>query len=751
MKQIPFGNLAWKPLIFDLSAAVDYAKLTDLLNSNQVWQSHDTIESQLVDLAKTRVPRWKKKDGPKRIEDEIQSILKGQTTHEYGRWIYYPWSGQLVHLLPPDEYRTLRLDRNLYKNTNIEQEHLSEFSVGIVGLSVGNAIALAFALEGIGGHLKLADFDSLELSNMNRIRAGVEDIGLPKTVLAARQIYEFNPYANISLFYEGITEKNISEFLLGEPNLDILIDECDDLRIKFVLREHARMAGLPVIMETSDRGMLDVERFDLEPERPFFHGLVGDINGQDIPEYLSNEEKIKYALPILGLQTMSTRMAASMIEIEETISTWPQLASDVLLGGVTVSAAVRQIALGLPMPSGRRYIDIQAMLNLETTVTCSEAPSTRKLDFGDSIHSRSNDFPEFIRFVIAHAILAPSGGNSQPWQFYFYKKQLWLVHNKARSHNLFDENHRGALIALGATIYNIKVAAAHRGLRTQITPFPVTSRAEIVAVITFVSAPDMAQSELAALFPQLHQRVTSRKISGHLPLMPSHQSILETIANRYECSLQIITDVTDLAEIGDILGEGDRLRFLCSDLHHELMAELRWTAEEAVTTRDGIDIRTLELTEDKLAGIRVLARADVVAFLRQINQGEAIKELSQDAIHAASAVGLITIHAQSSEDILRGGQAIEHLWLKATELGLAWHPMTALIYMFEMLGSNAEKIFNSTELLNLTILQERFNQIFPVQPNQTRLMLFRLAQGAPPTTRALRLGLEDVLFRGNPL
>jgi hypothetical protein len=27
-------------------------------------------------------------------------------------------------------------------------------------------------------------------------------------------------------------------------------------------------------METSDRGVLDVERFDLEPDRPIFHGLL---------------------------------------------------------------------------------------------------------------------------------------------------------------------------------------------------------------------------------------------------------------------------------------------------------------------------------------------------------------------------------------------------------------------------------------------------------------------------------------------
>ena len=61
----------------------------------------------------------------------------------------------------------------------------------------------------------------------------------------------------------------------------MVVDECDDLEMKVRLREHARAAGRPVVMATSHRGMLDVERFDLEPERPTFHGLLGDVTSAD--------------------------------------------------------------------------------------------------------------------------------------------------------------------------------------------------------------------------------------------------------------------------------------------------------------------------------------------------------------------------------------------------------------------------------------------------------------------------------------
>ena len=94
---------------------------------------------------------------------------------------------------------------------------------------MGNAVALSLALEGIGGHLRLADFDHLELTNMNRLRAGCHELGLPKTVLAARQIAEIDPWLQVTLFNEGIRRDNVDEFFSAEPALDVLVEECVDV------------------------------------------------------------------------------------------------------------------------------------------------------------------------------------------------------------------------------------------------------------------------------------------------------------------------------------------------------------------------------------------------------------------------------------------------------------------------------------------------------------------------------------------
>ena len=364
---------AWKAVVFDPSLPEARRRLSSLHSSGEVWAVQDTLSDQLLALAETRHPDVRSLPPAKRqpvLESLVQEYLDGRSSGHIGRWIFYPWSGQLVHVLDPEAFRELRLDRNRNKITREEQQRLRSFTIGIVGLSVGDAVALTLAMEGVGGHFKLADFDDLELTNMNRLRAGCHELGLPKTVLAARQIAELDPWMEVSLFSDGIQRENIEEFFCAEPSLDVLVEECDSVDVKLLLREQARALRVPVVMETSDRGVLDVERFDQEPDQPLMPGVSSDSRAA-----LSSGEKFKHILKFVGVETISPRLGASLLEIERTIATWPQLVSDVVLGGATVAVALRKLALGQPLPSGRCAIDLQERLTHVQWTTPFVAPA----------------------------------------------------------------------------------------------------------------------------------------------------------------------------------------------------------------------------------------------------------------------------------------------------------------------------------------------------------------------------------------
>jgi len=54
--------------------------------------------------------------------------------------------------------------------------------------------------------LRLADFDTAELSNLNRIRTGSHNLGLNKTVIAAREIVEIDPFIKVKIFIEKYSQ-----------------------------------------------------------------------------------------------------------------------------------------------------------------------------------------------------------------------------------------------------------------------------------------------------------------------------------------------------------------------------------------------------------------------------------------------------------------------------------------------------------------------------------------------------------------
>jgi hypothetical protein len=106
-----------------------------------------------------------------------------------------------------------------------------------------------------------------------------------------------HPYVELSVWDAGLTEHTLDAFLTQPPVPSVLIEECDDLAMKLRVRERARALRLPVLMETSDRGMLDVERFDLEPDRPILHGLVEGIASDALDDLTLDDPRLGLCWP----------------------------------------------------------------------------------------------------------------------------------------------------------------------------------------------------------------------------------------------------------------------------------------------------------------------------------------------------------------------------------------------------------------------------------------------------------------------
>jgi tRNA A37 threonylcarbamoyladenosine dehydratase len=491
---------AYAPLVFEAGSQATATALEQLIAERRVWLIRDLIHQQLAELVASRTPA--EDLTAEKTAELVRQHLGSTPESAFGNWVYYPWSGRLVHVLPESDYRFLRQDRNRYKITTNEQIRLADCCISIAGLSVGMASAATLALEGVGSRYRLADPDCLSLSNLNRLRTGMHNVGVNKAVVAAQELYEIDPYLEIEIFVEGVTDENMDRFLgfrPGEPRSrlsDLLVEECDDLHMKIRLRERARELRIPVIMETSDRGLLDIERFDLEPTRPVLHGALAGTRAERLRE-LSTKEKVPFVLAIVDAEQASCAALASMIEVKRSISTWPQLASSVALGGAVVTDAARRVLLGTLRKSGRFRVDIDEIVSDErgsdalspvllNVPTADEARAARGPIPLPSLSTERVPTREETRYIVAHAVLAPSGGNVQPWTFHAAAGILDCHLDIERAASFLDFQGTASRVALGAAVENATIAAASLGFVTHCHPRRLFATPRIRA-IGFVS------------------------------------------------------------------------------------------------------------------------------------------------------------------------------------------------------------------------------------------------------------------------
>ncbi|MCC6401083.1 MAG: Rv1355c family protein [Flavobacteriales bacterium] len=741
--------LSCAPLLFRPTVEADRAGLESLFSAGRVMHVHDRILDQLRELVRIQSPA--RRFTAHELDLAVKEHLAGASVTDHGVWVFYPWNGRLVHLLDKADFARVRTDRNRNKITAEEQAVLYTKRIGVIGLSVGQSVSLALALERSFGELRIADHDRLDLSNLNRLRSGVHNLGLPKTVNVAREIAEIDPFLKVTCFHEGITRDNLDRFLLEGGRLDVLVEECDSVDIKILARQRAKAHRIAVVMDTSDRGMIDVERFDLEPERPLLHGLIDHLDPDAAAHTLNAEDKLPFVAPMAGLSTLSKRMKASMIEVGHSLASWPQLASSVFLGGALACDVVRRILLGQLTASGRFHIDPETLLpgadGPAVLVVRSEPPPPLTLrsmrDALPEAHERTKpayplDEPTVAQLVEAGA-WAPSGGNDQPWRFLHEHGRLYLFHEPARSHSAADPGQLVPMLSLGACVENLLVKAAGVGIALSHELIHHPSEPRLVAV--FGSTGPIRPVE-HGLSSWLTERCTNRRMGDGSPLGDAARAALHAEVQEIPGALaHLVEGAERLDRVAVLCGEAERLRFLNATCHHELFTkEVRWTDEDAQRTRDGLDLATFEMGASEVLGMQVASDPDAIALVRRWNAGRVFMDLSGPAIRSSSAVLCISMPRMDREHALLAGRAMERAWLRATGLGLAVHPISAPILLGLMAHS---AVFDTKEREAIGHCAGGIREVFATG-DRSPAFLLRLFRAPAPSVRSLRLPLNTI-------
>ena len=335
----PSADSQWQPLVLRIGAE-ELHGLARLSRDRHITLI-DQIERQLADLALIRLPHHASaRDRRAFIETAIRDA---GGLAALGNWVYVPWEAKLVHLLDRDAYFEVITNRNIGKVTAAEQRTLRTKRIGVIGLSVGGEAAVTVAQEHLCGEIVLADFDRLDLSNLNRLNAGFDDLGCNKAVIVARRIAKINPYLPVTVHTDGVTADSLPGFVEG---LDLLVEECDSLEIKREVRRHAKARGLNVVYAADERGFLSVEPYASWPDLKEFHGQALDPEVRR--EAFATPQAFFRALTAWmgGWDEISDRSRRSLSEVGETLCGYPQLASEARFAAGQIGHVARRLLLG---------------------------------------------------------------------------------------------------------------------------------------------------------------------------------------------------------------------------------------------------------------------------------------------------------------------------------------------------------------------------------------------------------------------
>ncbi len=341
--------------------------------------------------------------------------------------------------------------------------------------------------------------------------------------------------------------------------------------------------------------------------------------------------------------------------------------------------------------------------------------------------------------IIDVARCAPSGDNCQPWRFGVEEGHIRLYNLPEKDTSLFNYKQRASLVAHGALLENLLIAASTFGYRTKFSYFPDGANSNCVAIVELEVAPPTEEP----LYPYITSRSTNRHPYRKQPLTAIESASLINAAKSIGAgNIFLGENEVKKTNLAEVVGINDQLVFENIHLHSFLFEHIRWTDEEAQLKKDGLDIKTLELSPIDACAFRLFKNYSLLSKLKRFGVTKIVANNAKKLSYSASAIGLITMPDRNPDNYLNAGRVLQRTWLEATRLGLSFQLMTGITFLMEQVH---EGITENLSPDNLELINKAYSKIGSIYDinNETLAVMFRVGHSEPPSRRSLRLPTEQ--------
>lgn len=343
------------------------------------------------------------------------------------------------------------------------------------------------------------------------------------------------------------------------------------------------------------------------------------------------------------------------------------------------------------------------------------------------------------RKLLEAAVRAPSGDNCQPWRFEVADGVIRIFNRPERDTSLYNYRQRASLVAHGALIENLSIAASAEGYSVSVKTFPDPENPEHIATAGLVETAPVDEPLYQAV---LNRTINRRRYKGGVLSEKQRSGLMDAAKNVNGARLVFLESSPDMKALAHIIGCNDRLVFENQHLHRFLFDHMRWNEQEARESGDGLDVRTLELAFPDRLGMRLFQNYPLVTFLNKIGISRIIGAKATQMACSASALGAIVIPAAESFDYLNAGRLMERIWLEATRQGLSFHLMTGMTFLMQSVAEGASLGLSESQAAFLERLLREAEDICGLNGERIALF-FRVGHSKPPTVRSMRVSLDE--------
>ncbi len=306
-----------------------------------------------------------------------------------------------------------------------------------------------------------------------------------------------------------------------------------------------------------------------------------------------------------------------------------------------------------------------------------------------------------------HAILAPNPHNRQPWLIHMDGNNCATLYcDLAKRLPDTDPFDRQITIGFGTFIELARIAAAERGVRIDVQPFPEGEPSprldgRPIAKLRFVVDAHVAKDPL---FASIVKRRTNREIYDATRAVP--EAVAQRIADGSYATKSALIDAVKAITVAAMTTEQMTPRTFGESINL-----MRIGADEVDANPDG-----LVLAGPKMETLKMLGFLDRAALADQTSSAfKTGLEMQQAICGSIPALVWIVTPGNSRLDQLEAGRRYVRANLRATALGVAMHPLSQSLQEHpEMAGKFAE-----------------IHTLLGVKPNERLQMLARIGYAAP--------------------